>query len=42
MDDCILVKDIRVRRFGDDVMIEGYIQDELTKGGSAIKNGIEN
>ena len=25
MNDCILVKDINVRRFGDDVMIEGYI-----------------
>ena len=25
MRDCIPVKDIRVRRFGDDVMIEGYI-----------------
>jgi diaminohydroxyphosphoribosylaminopyrimidine deaminase/5-amino-6-(5-phosphoribosylamino)uracil reductase len=25
MKNCIPVKDIRVRRFGDDVMIEGYI-----------------
>jgi diaminohydroxyphosphoribosylaminopyrimidine deaminase/5-amino-6-(5-phosphoribosylamino)uracil reductase len=29
MNNCIPVKDIRVRRFGDDVMIEGYID----KGG---------
>ncbi len=29
MDYCIPVMDIRVRRFGDDVMIEGYIQNEL-------------
>ncbi len=27
MKDCIPVKDINVRRFGDDVMIEGYIKD---------------
>jgi diaminohydroxyphosphoribosylaminopyrimidine deaminase/5-amino-6-(5-phosphoribosylamino)uracil reductase len=25
MDNCIPVKDIRVRRFGDDIMVEGYI-----------------
>ena len=25
MDNCIQVKDIRVRRFGDDIMVEGYI-----------------
>ncbi|MEJ2170626.1 MAG: bifunctional diaminohydroxyphosphoribosylaminopyrimidine deaminase/5-amino-6-(5-phosphoribosylamino)uracil reductase RibD [Desulfobacterales bacterium] len=28
MNQCIAVKDIRVQRFGDDVMIEGYIQNE--------------
>jgi diaminohydroxyphosphoribosylaminopyrimidine deaminase/5-amino-6-(5-phosphoribosylamino)uracil reductase len=27
MDGCIPVKDIHVRRFGDDVMIEGYVKD---------------
>jgi diaminohydroxyphosphoribosylaminopyrimidine deaminase/5-amino-6-(5-phosphoribosylamino)uracil reductase len=25
MNDCIPVKDIRIQRFGDDIMIEGYI-----------------
>lgn len=25
MDNCIPVKDVRVRRFGDDIMVEGYI-----------------
>lgn len=29
MNDCIPVKDINVRRFGDDVMIEGYINRDL-------------
>jgi len=30
MENCISVKDIRVRRFGPDVMIEGYIRNNLT------------
>jgi diaminohydroxyphosphoribosylaminopyrimidine deaminase/5-amino-6-(5-phosphoribosylamino)uracil reductase len=32
MKDSIFVKDVRVRRFGDDVMIEGYI-DKTKKDG---------
>jgi diaminohydroxyphosphoribosylaminopyrimidine deaminase/5-amino-6-(5-phosphoribosylamino)uracil reductase len=31
MNHCIAVKDIRVRRFGDDVMIEGYIQNKIVE-----------
>jgi diaminohydroxyphosphoribosylaminopyrimidine deaminase/5-amino-6-(5-phosphoribosylamino)uracil reductase len=30
MNHCIAVRDIRVQRFGDDVMIEGYIRNEIT------------
>ena len=29
MDNCIPVKDIRVRRFGDDILIEGYIKTQV-------------
>ncbi len=32
MDGCISVKNINVRRFGDDVMIEGYIEDKEVRG----------
>jgi diaminohydroxyphosphoribosylaminopyrimidine deaminase/5-amino-6-(5-phosphoribosylamino)uracil reductase len=32
MDGCISVKNIDVRRFGDDVMIEGYIENKEVRG----------
>ncbi|MEA3428612.1 MAG: bifunctional diaminohydroxyphosphoribosylaminopyrimidine deaminase/5-amino-6-(5-phosphoribosylamino)uracil reductase RibD [Thermodesulfobacteriota bacterium] len=37
MNECIPVKDIHVRRFGDDVMIEGYIENKGVRGqGSGV------